>query len=407
MSTVLERLPAEELALRQQRCRDLLAARHPEAGGILAFSRVNHYYLSGSPAPDGILWLPLEGEPVLLVRKGIERVGLESALTRIAPFRSFKDIAGICADLGVPLSGVIGVEKGGLSWALGDLLRTRLNGVGLIDASGVLTRARAVKTPFERERMRETGRRHKDAYEEVATVIRAGMTERQLMLAGWDAFVARGFPGIMRMSTLGWEGILGQVSVGDNGNFPISTDGTIGYVGTHTSIPFLGSPTIWPRETVLHYDLSFCYQGYYTDKSQIFWSGPASSIPDAVRRAQDVCMEIETRCAALLKPGNTPEQVWRASREIAVKAGYADAYMGLGGNQVSYVGHGIGLESEGFPALAEKFGEPFQEGMTLALEPKIGLRGYGMVGVENVFEVGATGGTSLTGDSYDIVCIEA
>jgi len=45
--------------------------------------------------------------------------------------------------------------------------------------------------------------------------------------------------------------------------------------------------------------------------------------------------------------------------------------------------------------------------MTLAVEPKIGLPGFGMVGVENTFEVTSEGGKSLTGDNFDIITIEA
>ena len=44
--------------------------------------------------------------------------------------------------------------------------------------------------------------------------------------------------------------------------------------------------------------------------------------------------------------------------------------------------------------------------MLLALEPKIGIPGLGMVGVENTFEVTPDGGRCLTGAAYDIICIE-
>jgi Xaa-Pro dipeptidase len=44
--------------------------------------------------------------------------------------------------------------------------------------------------------------------------------------------------------------------------------------------------------------------------------------------------------------------------------------------------------------------------MTLALEPKFGIAGVGMVGVENTFEVTPAGGACLTGENYDIICID-
>jgi Xaa-Pro dipeptidase len=43
--------------------------------------------------------------------------------------------------------------------------------------------------------------------------------------------------------------------------------------------------------------------------------------------------------------------------------------------------------------------------MTIAIEPKIGIPGFGMVGVENTFEVTREGGICLTGDNFDIITI--
>jgi hypothetical protein len=43
--------------------------------------------------------------------------------------------------------------------------------------------------------------------------------------------------------------------------------------------------------------------------------------------------------------------------------------------------------------------------MVLALEPKQGVRGLGMVGVENSFEVTGAGGACLTGKEYGMVCV--
>jgi Xaa-Pro aminopeptidase len=44
--------------------------------------------------------------------------------------------------------------------------------------------------------------------------------------------------------------------------------------------------------------------------------------------------------------------------------------------------------------------------MTMALEPKIGIKGLGMVGVENTFEVTPDGGKCLCGEVFDPILIE-
>ena len=71
-----------------------------------------------------------------------------------------------------------------------------------------------------------------------------------------------------------------------------------------------------------------------------------------------------------------------------------------------FIGHGIGLAIDEYPVIAKGFDAPLEEGMLLALEPKIGIPGLGMVGVENTFEVTPGGGRCLSGERFEIICIE-
>jgi len=75
--------------------------------------------------------------------------------------------------------------------------------------------------------------------------------------------------------------------------------------------------------------------------------------------------------------------------------------MGLGQNKVNFVGHGIGLAIDEYPVLTEGFDLPLEEGMVIAVEPKIGIRNVGIVGVENTYEVTASGGKCLTGSKFN------
>jgi len=79
--------------------------------------------------------------------------------------------------------------------------------------------------------------------------------------------------------------------------------------------------------------------------------------------------------------------------------------MGSRENKVFFVGYGIGLAIDEYPVLAKGFDLPLEEGMTLAIEPKIGIPGFGRVAVENTFEVITDGGKSLTGEKFDIITI--
>ena len=90
-------IPRSELELRWERCRRNLARAAPGAGGLLVFSRLNIYYFTGTMA-SGLFWLPLEGKPMLLCRRGQARAGLESPVEIQTSFRSFREIPSLVAD---------------------------------------------------------------------------------------------------------------------------------------------------------------------------------------------------------------------------------------------------------------------------------------------------------------------
>lgn len=79
--------------------------------------------------------------------------------------------------------------------------------------------------------------------------------------------------------------------------------------------------------------------------------------------------------------------------------------MGHGRDRVPFLGHGIGLTLDEWPALARSFNEPLVEGMAIALEPKIAVPGLGMPGIEHTYLVQADGPEPLTGTTMDICCL--
>lgn len=406
MFEALERLPIEEMRDRQAKCRSALAATAPRAGGLLVFSRLAIYYLTGSWA-NGVLWLPLNGEAVLCCRKGRKRAELESPLTHIVSFRSFGDLAGLCEQAGSPLAPVCAAEQSGLSWNLAELLAARLPGVSFVAGDAALAVAQARKSEWELAKIRLCGARHaKGLMELLPAAIAPGMSEREIARKCWDAFFDLGHQGMLRMSG-GDEIFLGHIAAGDSGNYPSVFNGPVGLRGEHPAIPFSGyAGTVWKKGGVLTIDNGFSLEGYATDKTQVYFAGKASEIPDAVKRGHDLCARVQQALAERLRPGAVPSELYALALSMAEAAGLTEGFMGLGENKVRFLGHGIGLTIDGWPVLAKGFDAPLTAGMTLALEPKYGIPGVGMVGVENTFEVTAAGGKCLTGDTYDIICVD-
>jgi len=396
----LEQLPLTEAAARMERLREHLAELLPEASGLLVFSRLAIYYLSGSWA-SGVLWVPQADEPVLLCRKGVERARLDSPLARIEEFKSYSQLPGLLRDAGSPLGAVAAVEMSGLPWSMGELLRSKLPGMSLVAGDTALAWTRAVKTSWELAKLRLAGERHDQALNDTLPgLIRPGMTEREISLAVWDAYYRHGHQGMMRMQNAGEEIFLGHVAAGDSSNYPSVFNGPLGLRGSHPVLPFLGyAGKVWDRHEPLALDCGFCLEGYHTDKTQIFWA-EESVIPEEADRAHDFCVQIQEHLATRLVPGAVPAELYRDCIKIVLANGMGEGFMGLGRNKVGFLGHGIGLAIDEWPVIAPSFDRPLEENMVLALEPKIGIPGLGMVGAENTFVVTREGGVCLTGERF-------
>lgn len=399
----LEVIPGPELARRHEQARAILARHAPDAAGLMAFSKVNIYYLSGTLV-SGVFWLPREGEPVLLVRRGLERARLESSLENLGAFRSFGDVPGLLADFGNPLGGQAACEMDGLPWSLGARLARYFKGVELVPGDAVLLGSRAVKTEWELDKMRRAGELHRISLEHILPErIRPGMSEREISIKAWEVFFERGHSGPLRMGNFGEELFLGHVAAGDSGNYPSAFNGPLGIRGGSPAMPFMGSAdVVWDGKSPLSCDIGFVFEGYHSDKTSIYW-GPDAAIPDQVKRAHAFCVEVQNWIAGRAVPGATPAEIYAHCARWGEKSGYAEGFMALGGNKVPFVGHGIGLVIDEYPPLADRFDEPLQAGMCLALEPKIGIPGLGMVGVENTFEVREGGAECLSGRHFDII----
>jgi len=382
----------------------------PNAGGLLAFSPENIYYLSGHLG-NGVFWLPREGAPVLMCRKGIERARLESEVATILAFRSYGDLPDLLREAGSPMpkgGTPVAAEMGGITWALSQLLTSRLPEQQFVSGDKVLSHARSVKSEWELAKLRLAGQRHDRALQELLPQhLTPGMSEREISHKAWDVFFSLGHSGLMRMNTPGEDIFLGHVAAGESANYPSRYNGPVGLMGEHPAVPFMGyAGKIWRQGEPLTCDIGFCLEGYQTDKTQVYWGGGKSTVPPAVAEGHQICMEVQQFLAENLKPGAIPSELYAQSLEMVAQAGQSDGFMGLDGNNVPFIGHGIGLAIDEYPVIAKGFDAPLEAGMVLALEPKLGIRRGGMVGVENTFEVTEQGGVCLTGERFEMVCVE-
>ena len=79
--------------------------------------------------------------------------------------------------------------------------------------------------------------------------------------------------------------------------------------------------------------------------------------------------------------------------------------MGYGEGQVSFIGHGLGLEINELPVITARHGRILKEGMVFAFEPKFVIPGKGAIGLEVDLIVRPQGLERVTADSLDIVYV--
>lgn len=108
--------------------------------------------------------------------------------------------------------------------------------------------------------------------------------------------------------------------------------------------------------------------------------------------------------ASMLVPGAIPSQIYKTVMS-GLDVSFLNGFMGYGTRRVKFLGHGVGLLIDESPVLAEGFDEPLEEGMALALEPKKGIAGVGMVGIENTFLVSPEGGECITGNHPGLMVV--
>ena len=80
--------------------------------------------------------------------------------------------------------------------------------------------------------------------------------------------------------------------------------------------------------------------------------------------------------------------------------------MGRKGAQVSFIGHGLGIEIDEYPFIARGFHDMLLEpGMVFAFEPKAVFPGEGAVGIENTFYLTGGGVKQLTDSPEELVML--
>ncbi|TAJ43371.1 M24 family metallopeptidase [Methanofollis fontis] len=394
---MVARVPSAELADRMERFRARMERENPDWELAVIFGKINLYYFTGT-MQDGMLLIPRDGDTVFWVRRSIERAFDESNFEDIRPMRSFLDAAegwGAVPD-------TVYMETELVSLALLERFRKHFPCTDIRSVHHPVMGVREVKSPYELALMERSGEIHRHVLEDlVPEILREGMSEAGFAAELYAVMVREGHHGIARFGMFDTEITIGQIGFGENSLYPTSFDGPGGCAGMGPAVPTPGSHERRLRKGDLVFvDVGCGVEGYHTDKTMTYQFG--APLPADAVEAHERCVEIQDRAASLLRPGALPSGIYEEIMD-GLEPAFLENFMGYGKRRVRFLGHGVGLVIDETPVIARGFDEPLQEGMAIALEPKKGIRGVGMVGIENTFVVTPGGGRCITGRNRGLI----
>ena len=263
----------------------------------------------------------------------------------------------------------------------------------LKDVSLEIRFQRAVKSDYEITLMRESSRMADMVAAKVPDLLKEGLTE--IEFAGMlEAYARRlGHQGLIRMRMWDSDLFYGHIMAGPEAAVPSSFASPTGGRGVNPSIAQGPGFNIIRRNEPVLVDYVFVLNGYTSDHTRIFCLG---NISDDLLRAHDAMLEIQEMVKEKAIPGSLTGDLYGMMISKASSKGYKDYFMGAGGRRIRFTGHGIGLELDEFPFIAQGQTLPLEKGMIIALEPKVVMPGKGVVGIENTLLVTDKGLESLT-----------
>jgi Xaa-Pro aminopeptidase len=208
-----------------------------------------------------------------------------------------------------------------------------------------------------------------------------------------------GHEGLLRVRSLNYEAYSWHVLCGLSGGIVSQSDSPMGGLGLSPAFPVGASLRVMRAHEPILVDFGICYHGYQVDETRMFSIG---KMRKKFSEAYKACREIHHAVLDEVRPGADCEALFQKSIQIAEKLGYKESYLGPPGLQTRFIAHGIGLELNEPPFLAQGHAYPLEGGMTFALEPKIVFPGEGSVGFENTVLVTPEGHEVLTPLEEDI-----
>ena len=397
----LQTVPAREIARRIAG----LQASMTKKGIDAAIIRQNAdlFYFTGT-VQDSHLIVPSSGTPVLLVKRSLARAQAQSPLRPALPMKTLFELREATFEAcGGSEPKIIGFELDVLPANAFFVYDEKVfPNQRIVDISRAVRQLRTIKSGWEIRMLRQAAGISRLVAESVPRLLAAGMTEIELGAELEAVSRKAGNSGMIRLRGFNMEMVFGHILSGPNAAVPSYTDTPTG--GTGISSAFgqgAGNRKIRAHE-IVSVDTMIIRSGYANDQTRNFCIGPP---PPKLARAYEFVRSAHARFRDLARPGSVTGHLYETVCKWAEEAGWGTWFMGHSDPKVTFIGHGLGVEVDEFPFIAENQKLALEQGMVFAFEPKIIIPNEGIAGLENTYLVTSDGIESLNTATEELVII--
>ncbi len=273
----------------------------------------------------------------------------------------------------------------GMFITLYELLKEMGMAERIVSAENIVSALRQRKTPTEITRMKKAIEITEEIFRRVTHFIKPGKTEKQVAQFMKDQ--ARSF-GV----ELAWEPMVCPAV----------------FTGPETAGAHY-APTERKIEPghILNMDFGVRYEGYCSDMQRTFYILQAGEKqpPPEVKHGFETIVRAISEAARAMKPGVLGQKIDQIARDIVTSAGYEEFPHALG-HQVGRFSHdGTALLGPTWEKYANKPLHPLEEGMVFTIEPRLTVKNRGVVTIEEMVIVTATGAEFLSHPQKELLLI--
>jgi Xaa-Pro aminopeptidase len=376
-----ENTPPSELENRINNLKIELEKNKTDAALIL--QKADLFYFAGT-VQQSHLYVPVDGQPLLMVHKTFDRALAETNLQNVLPLQTPKQIPDFLQAYGLRKPAILGMELDVIPVNMFDSYRQIFESVKIVDISNTIRHVRAVKSAYEIDIIQKAADFSDQVADSVNEFLREGISE--IEFAGLVEARARklGHQGILRMRLWGGEMFYGHIMAGPAAAVPSYLSSPTGGSAISPAVAQGSSFRPINRNEPVLVDYVFAYKGYLSDHTRIFAIG---GISDELLTAHQAMLDVQALVKKEAKPGIKAGDVYQLAVSKAAELGYADNFMGFGEERINFIAHGVGIEIDEYPFLSKGQALELREGMIIALEPKLIFPGIGVVGIENTHVV--------------------